>query len=987
VASNRPITLELNFIEGSQRGHSIRLNFDRAWFGRQPTCEFVIEGDDTSRIHFAIERQGSEYVLIDNRSRNGTFVNGVRVESVTLKAGDDIVAGQNRMQVREYVNVGHLFRFVVQRASDESGSQVIVEDTVLIGRKSICQVQLNDPAVAAIHAEIEKREDGIWITDKSSGAGVYVNGQRVVSQQVNSGDVVTIHPFELTVSLTEEICFLGVKDHSEELQAAPQNVPGQYKEVVVAPPHAEGGKAKPSEAISALPRWLQAKAPIWVPTSDILPNRFRTTLLIIFLLGVFGWGAVAFAKKWNSAYSPGPLTEAHAAFGCESCHNGFKGVADAQCQACHGDEKPRAVHAQVQAACVSCHSEHRGAKFDIARDVSAGCQSAGCHVTIHTAQKAMLAKQAPPEPGLKVPPAVALGVHFEAGDAMHDKHANLKAACAACHTGGDPTLLEVNAKQPAVREKELKDIRMRCLGCHGFGPEATLGERCYSCHVEHPAGAKAILTTLRFPDASPKRAEISPAGISGLLVFVGALCLVPLFFFTATAGNVRLKYGRFRSEIEKKVKAAPLLAHAPAESGAAIAAAAAAAKVDAPAATPVGAPEPKPTDNQNPTGTLRPQIDLELCVGCGTCVHVCPFNVLEIVNEKAIAARLEDCTGFAACAAECPTEAIILVAGGAMQTVELPNYDADLETNVKGLYLAGEVTGKALIKVAINQGKKVVDSIAKNRPQPGAADYDVIVVGAGPAGTSTALAALAEGFRVLVLEQGTQANTIRNFPRQKFVMAEPVMIPVYGPLWMEDTSKESLLDRWQEIIQATGLKIQEDEKVLHVTQAETHFVVQSSKGEYKGARVVLAVGKRGSPRKLGVPGEDSAKVAYSLQDADSYKGKSICIVGGGDSGLEAACGLGRPDLGNKVSLVHRLGDFGRAKPRNQKKIKKAMDEGRVKCYFTAAVTEIREQAVLIKTGEAIEEAENDFVFVMVGGESPNKFLTECGIGFSKRALG
>ena len=399
-----------------------------------------------------------------------------------------------------------------------------------------------------------------------------------------------------------------------------------------------------------------------------------------------------------------------------------------------------------------------------------------------------------------------------------------------------------------------------------------------------------------------------------------------------------------------------------------------------------GAVAPKPTDNQAPGGNLRPRIDLDLCVGCGTCVHVCPFNVLEIVNEKAIAARLDDCTGFAACAAECPTEAIVLVAGGAMQTVELPIYDADLQTNVPRVYLAGEVTGKALIKVAINQGKQVVESILKNRPE---ADmpYDVIVVGAGPAGTSAALAAKKEGLKVLVLEQGTQANTIRNYPRQKFVMAEPVMIPLYGPLWMEDTSKESLLERWQQIIESTGLTIQEEEKVLRVVQNPGHFVVHSTKGEYKGACVVLAIGKRGSPRKLGVPGEDSSKVAYNLLDADAYRGKAICIVGGGDSGIEAACGLARPDLENRVWLVHRADAFAQAKPRNQKKVKKAKDEGRVKAFFNSAVVEIRERSLVVKTASGPEEIDNDFVFVMVGGENPKKFLNECGIEFSERPLG
>ncbi len=286
---------------------------------------------------------------------------------------------------------------------------------------------------------------------------------------------------------------------------------------------------------------------------------------------------------------------------------------------------------------------------------------------MHAAEKRLLAGQAAPEPGLAVPPAVAFAAHFEAGDAMHDKHANLKAACAACHTDGDATLLEAKPQQSATRINELKAMRMRCLGCHGFGPEATLRDRCYACHLEHPSEKSAILTVLRFPDSSPPRADLAATGPTGLLVLLGALAAVPLFFFAAAAGSLRINQGRFKAEAEKRLRSAPAVAPA--------------AAVELSLAT-AGAAEPKPTDNQAPGGNLRPRIDLDLCVGCGTCVHVCPFNVLEIVNEKAIAARLGDCTGFAACAAECPTEAIVLVAGGAMQTVELPIYDANLETNV-----------------------------------------------------------------------------------------------------------------------------------------------------------------------------------------------------------------------------------------------------------------------------------------------------------------
>jgi thioredoxin reductase (NADPH) len=976
--------LELIFLEGSQLGEAIRLNFDRAWFGRQPTCDFVLQGEGISHIHFSVERRGADFVLIDNKSTNGTFVNGVRITEVMLHAGDDIVASSNRMQVREVPASSDPFRFVLEWKGEEGGSQVIEQDAVLIGRKSICPIKLNDPAVAAVHAELERRPDGVWITDRSSGAGVYVNGQRVVQQQLQHGDVVGIQPFEMSISLTEEMCFLGILDRTVELEAPPKNLPGNYRDVVVAPPR-EAGQAKPSAAIAALPRWMQAKAPIWVPSSDILPNRFRSGILLIFLVGVMGWAAVAFAAKWNSAYSPGPLTEAHAAFGCASCHSSFARVPAASCQSCHADQAASAIHQQkniVQqkdVGCADCHSEHRGAKFDIARDVGSGCQSAGCHVTVHAAQKRLLAKQGAPEPGLKVPSAVALAAHFEAGDAMHDKHANLKAACAACHTGGDATLLDANPAQPAARAKELNDIRMRCLACHGFGPEATLRERCYSCHLEHPSDKAAVLTVLRFPDAPLARAKMAQNDPSGLVVLLGALGAVPLFFIALVAVDFRVNHGRFRAGIQKRLRSAPAAAavsHAPDLTTTA----GIAAGIAAPTA------EPKPGDNQAPGGNLRPQIDLDLCVGCGTCVHVCPFNVLEIVNEKAIAARLGDCTGYAACVAECPTEAIVLVAGGAMQTMELPIYDANLETNVPGIYLAGEITGKALIKVAINQGKKVVDAILKSRPERGV-QYDVIVVGAGPAGTSAALAAKSEGLNVLVLEQGTQANTIRSYPRQKFVMAEPVMIPVYGPLWMEDTSKESLLERWQQIIASTGLTIQEGEKVLRVVRNPSHFEVHSSKGEYQAARVVLAIGKRGSPRKLGVAGEDSSKVAYNLSDVDAYRDQAICIVGGGDSGIEGACGLARADLNNRVWLVHRTEDFGRAKPRNQKRIKKAMEEGRVKVFFNSAALAIHERSITVKTSTGTEEIDNDFVFVMVGGESPNKFLGDCGIEFSQRPLG
>jgi pSer/pThr/pTyr-binding forkhead associated (FHA) protein len=187
--------LELIFLEGAQRGEVIRLTFEKAWFGRQTTCDFVLQGEGISRVHFSIERRGPDYVLIDNKSTNGVFVNRLHTTAVTLRAGYEIMVGSNLMQVREVTGARLAFHFIAERKGVEGASQVIEQPSILLGRKSICQVQLNDPAVAAVHAEIERRSDGVWITDHSSGAGVYVNGTRVVSQQLHHGDTVIIRPF------------------------------------------------------------------------------------------------------------------------------------------------------------------------------------------------------------------------------------------------------------------------------------------------------------------------------------------------------------------------------------------------------------------------------------------------------------------------------------------------------------------------------------------------------------------------------------------------------------------------------------------------------------------------------------------------------------------------------------------------------------------------------------------------------------------------
>ena len=977
---------ELIILEGTRRGEVVRLNFEKAWFGRHQTCDFVIDGDGISRTHFVIVRNGEDYVLSDNKSTNGTFINQIRVIAGILRTGDRISAGDAVMMVRDVSEPAKVpFQFVAIRKGAEREPQIFEQGAVHLGRRSICHIQLNDPLVSAVHAELEQRPDGVWITDQSSGAGVYVNNQRVVSQRLRPGDTVHIRPFEIRIVLLDDKCILGIRDCSAEIQQPVPNVPAGYRDVVAAPQRQDGVHAKPSKAIAALPVWMQAKAPIWVPTSDIRPNRFRAVLALTGLLATLAWASYAWAAGSLSIYSPTATAKVHSredsrfvdklqtnhtASSCAACHSGFSAVKDASCQKCHSGLLPGPVQKHREIACSTCHAEHRGMDINLARSVGRTCQSAGCHGSVHRKEELIQASQK-----RNTPAPLAKAVVFEppwdfGGDKdVHPQHKKARVKCLQCHDDAE-----------AEKKVSRAVMRMRCLSCHGFGPESTLQARCYSCHFEHPTKSpEKVLATLTFANDREPKESVAENNIPGLLLLFGGLAALPFVFLVSSAAVLRFRYASLRSRTVALVRNSPYLpAAGPVnlEMDAALTAAAA----------PLKTAHPKPSENQAPGGHLRPRIDIGLCVGCGSCVLACPFDVLEIVNEKAIAVRLGDCTGFAACAAECPTNAITLVTGGAMQTVELPVYDAALETNVPGLYLAGEVTGKALIKVAINQGKKVVDSILA-RAKPKSGTFDIIVVGAGPGGISTALSAISNGLSVKILEQGTTANTIRNYSRQKFVMAEPVMIPIYGPLWMEDTSKEALLQRWEQVIQSTGLVIQEEEKVLRVVQQADSFLVQSSKGEYKGTTVVLAIGRRGSPRKLGVPGEDSTKVAYNLLEADAYRGKAICVVGGGDSGIEVAVGLARADLGNRVWLIHRGADFSKAKPRNQKRVQRTIEERRLGVFFQAAVLAIRPNSVLLRTQFGEGEIENDFVFVMAGGESPKQFLAECGIQFSERPLG
>jgi len=386
----------------------------------------------------------------------------------------------------------------------------------------------------------------------------------------------------------------------------------------------------------------------------------------------------------------------------------------------------------------------------------------------------------------------------------------------------------------------------------------------------------------------------------------------------------------------------------------------------------------------------HPHIDTNNCIGCGTCTLVCPEgDVLAMIAGKAVIVNGHKCIGHGLCAEACPVGAITMVMASPSMGANMPYLTAEYETTVPGLFIIGELGGLALIKNAVNQGRDCIDTVKLRLAHAPAVHttenvYDVLIIGAGPAGISASLRAIEHKLSYITLERDEVGGTVAKYPRQKLVMTSPVEFPMYGKFKKLQLSKEHLLAFWDMILNRADFNVSTGEKVEDIKKGDDQiFTVLTANNSYQTRHVVLALGRAGEPRKLGAKGEELPKVMYRLIEADHYINKKILIVGGGDSAVEAAMGLAH-QAGNQVTLCYRGERFSRIKERNVKRIEDSIRTGKVEVLFETNPLEFKADSVTLDVKGVRRELPNDFVWIFAGGTPPNDFLKKIGVGFGSR---
>lgn len=414
----------------------------------------------------------------------------------------------------------------------------------------------------------------------------------------------------------------------------------------------------------------------------------------------------------------------------------------------------------------------------------------------------------------------------------------------------------------------------------------------------------------------------------------------------------------------------------------------------------------------------HPVIVTERCIGCHACVEACPHDVLAIVDNVAVPVARDQCAEDTSCQVECPVNpkaCIVVNTTKIIRPRPVPRRNERFMTNVPGCYIVGDVSGTPLIKNAANEGADVIKGIVAElnvEPPEPKADYDVAIIGIGPAGLSAAVLAHQHNLRYLGIEQDRVLATIEAYPKNKYVFFKPETMEARGGIMVAGAGeqRETVLHSWLSTMTKSGVTINEGESCKAITRAADgdYFNVCTEKGmkrepaSYTTRRVVIAIGNRGMPMKLGVPGEEMKiardgqledKVLYKLSNPDDFRRRKVVVVGGGNSAVEAAVDLVARRAGdqlvfrpaeelNDVTLVVRSDFKNDLKFDNKLQVYQCIDEGRIKVYFGTAIREISDRAVVLMDALTKEEKariENDYILALIGGDRPTKFLESIGI--------